>query len=128
MTPLNKVKDAIQELKCKQDELEIIEAEMEEALTEVLSPEQIEQINNIKIEYGFHIDCQKKAVNQAQDEVKRAVLEHGSSVKHAGLHAVWKKGRVKWNTKGLDGYAVAHPEILGFRSEGNPSVSIREVK
>ncbi len=41
--------------------------------------------------------------------------------------AIYSKGRMSWDGKRLDGYATAHPEILAFRSEGQPSVSIREV-
>jgi len=48
---------------------------------------------------------------------------HGHS-----LMAVYAKGRVTWDGKGLDGYAVANPEVAAFRRVGEPSVSIREVK
>lgn len=41
------------------------------------------------------------------------------------MMAVWSKGRVTWDGKGLGGYMVAHPEIEAFRREGKPSVSIR---
>lgn len=34
--------------------------------------------------------------------------------------------RVSWDTKALDGYAAAHPEIQQFRIEGLPSVSVRK--
>ncbi|MCG3145996.1 MAG: hypothetical protein HONDAALG_03775 [Gammaproteobacteria bacterium] len=52
----------------------------------------------------------------------------GATVKGAALSAVYAKGRVSWDNKALEGYAVAHPELLAFRSEGAPSVSIRGVK
>ena len=125
---LSEVKNRIRELKRQKDELETIEAEMEELIAGVLSPEQIDKINDIKIEYGHHIERQKNVVSQVQSEVKNSVLKYGSSVKHSGLHAVWSKGRVKWDSNRLDGYAVAHPEILEFRGEGKPSVSIRETE
>jgi hypothetical protein len=38
------------------------------------------------------------------------------------------KGRVSWDGKSLDGYMAAHPEISAFRKEGEPSVSLRNVK
>jgi hypothetical protein len=37
------------------------------------------------------------------------------------------KGRVSWDTKALDGYAVAHPEIEKLRIEGAPTVRIAKV-
>ena len=44
------------------------------------------------------------------------------------LHAIYAAGRASWDTKALEGYAVAHPEILQFKKVGEPSVSIREMK
>ncbi len=41
--------------------------------------------------------------------------------------AVWSKGRETWDTKSLDGYALAHPEIASLRKVGDPSVSIRKI-
>ena len=58
-------------------------------------------------------------------EVKADVLAHGETVKGAHLMAVWVKGRTSWDSKRLDGYAAAHPEIETFRSVGEPSVTIR---
>ena len=66
-------------------------------------------------------------VAETEHYVKTAVLMFGGTVKGTGLMAVYAKGRTSWDGKRLDGYAAAHPEILAFRSEGQPSVSIREV-
>jgi len=59
-------------------------------------------------------------------QVKTEVVAHGASVKGAFLHAVFANGRVSWDNKKLDGYSKAHPEILDFRKEGAPSVSLRK--
>jgi hypothetical protein len=60
--------------------------------------------------------------------VKSQVLSGGATVKGTHYMAVYAKGRVSWDNKALDGYAVAHPEILILRKEGEPSVSFRAVK
>lgn len=60
--------------------------------------------------------------------ITKAVLEGTVSIKGEQLQAVFSKGKATWNTKGLDGYAIAHPEIDKLRKVGKPSVSIREVK
>ncbi len=65
---------------------------------------------------------------QLEGEVKVLVIGAGESVKGARLHAVYSKGRVTWDSKALDGYAAAHPEVAAFRREGEPSVTIRAVK
>lgn len=62
------------------------------------------------------------------EQIKAAALAYGRSVKAHGLHAVVTSGRVSWDDKFLMGYAAAHEEILQARREGQPSVSLREVK
>lgn len=64
----------------------------------------------------------------AEAAVKAAVAEHGSTVKGQFLQAVWSKPRVTWDVNALDGYALNHPELFAFRTEGKPSVSIRVLK
>ncbi len=60
-------------------------------------------------------------------QIKAVVLEAGQSIKGTHHHFTWSKPRVSWDTKALDGYAKAHPEITQFRREGDPSVSVRKV-
>ena len=65
------------------------------------------------------------AVAELEAEIKDAVVNQGATVKGEFLMAVYNKPRVSWNTKGLDGFAVAHPEVKAFQSFGKPSVTIR---
>jgi hypothetical protein len=39
--------------------------------------------------------------------------------------AMYTKPRVTWDSKGIEGFSVAHPEINVFRKVGEPSVSIK---
>jgi hypothetical protein len=55
------------------------------------------------------------------------VIAHGASVKAKFLHAVFTKGRVSWDTKMLDGLALAFPRLNEARKEGDPSVSLRKI-
>lgn len=57
-----------------------------------------------------------------------AVLSKGESVKGELLQAVFSKGRTTWDSKRLEGFALAHPEINKLKKVGKPSVAIREVK
>ena len=61
-------------------------------------------------------------------EIKAEVLERGETVKTPAMHAIWNKGKTTWDSRLLDGYAVAHPEILQARKVGNPTVSFRLAK
>ncbi len=62
-------------------------------------------------------------IEALEKEIKQVVLAHGASVKGAHVHAVWSKPRVNWDARGLDRYAAQHPDVLAFRSEGEPSVA-----
>ena len=56
------------------------------------------------------------------------VVKAGATVKAEKMTGIYTKGRVTWNTKGLDGYAMAHPTVRSFRSEGKSYASLRRVK
>jgi hypothetical protein len=71
------------------------------------------------------IDAQ---ITPLQNAVKKAVGTHGATVETARIRATYVKPRVSWDTKRLEGYAEAHPEIRKFRREGAPSVRIAVVK
>ena len=58
---------------------------------------------------------------------KDGVIEIGETVKGTFLMGVFNKGRVRWDSKALDGYSKSHPELLEFRKEGNPYASIRGI-
>ena len=59
------------------------------------------------------------------EELKAEVLQLGETVKGTALQAVLNSGRVTWDSKGLEGYAVANPQVLTFRKVGEPSVTVR---
>ena len=86
------------------------------------------QVAEIEAEFSAKTEGVTENITALEAEIKKAVLEHGASVKGSLFHAVFAKGRVSWDTKSLDGYAAAHPELLSFRKEGEPSVSLRVAK
>lgn len=61
-------------------------------------------------------------------QIKEVVIRNGVSVKGKYLRAIYSKGRKTWDTKAMEGSALAHPEINKFKKTGQPSISIREVK
>ncbi len=99
------------------------EAKREEILKAVKA-----ELDALEAEYEPLLASANQRVAALETEVKRDVIEYGASVKASKLHAVYARGRISWDNKGMDGYAVAHPEILTFRKEGEPSVSLRVVK
>lgn len=121
-------------IKTKLDELANLRAAhdaitlQKQALVDSILTDEIKaKLADIDAEFlGKHEVINDKA-NPLEAEIKQAILAHGASVKGAFLHAIWMKGRVSWQSKGLDGYMVAHPEIATFRTEGEPTCSLRNI-
>lgn len=93
----------------------------------VLTQEQREQLADIDAEQQTALEALKGGIDSLTAEIKAEVAAAGATVKADRLQAVYARGRVSWDTKALDGYAAGHPEVLPFRKEGDPSVSIRKV-
>ena len=100
--------------------------EKQELIDQVLTLEIKAQLSEIEIEFSGRVEAVNENMKNITAEIKSAVGAHGSKVKGTFLQAVWVKGRSKWDTKGLQGYAKARPEVLEFYSEGSPYVSIRK--
>ena len=96
-------------------------------IDELYTPELKKQIADIEAEFSSKTDAVNENIATLEAEVKEEVKQHGSSVKGKFLNAVFTKGRVTWETKGLEGLMVAVPQLAQFRKEGDPSVSLRKV-
>jgi uncharacterized protein YifE (UPF0438 family) len=83
------------------------------------------QLEALDAEFGEMLREADEEVSRLEGEVKEAVRAVGESVKHEGIRAVYMRGRVTWDNRGMTRYAEAHPDVLEFRRIGNPSVSIR---
>lgn len=105
------VTDEVKRLRRLADELE----------ADALDLPKIQEINQ-------DIDRLQGQAQTLEAEIKAEVLSLGASVKGMDLQAVYSKGRVSWDDRGLSGYALGVPAILQFRTEGKPSVSLREIK
>ena len=83
-----------------------------------------------------HIEKEKEAfernhkpildeIKALQDEIKAEVLTLGETVKTDEIQAIWNKGKTTWDGKLLEGYALAHPDILQAQKVGQPTVSFK---
>ncbi len=102
------------------------EQEKQALIDSILTQEIKDKIAEIEAEFT-RTDNLTDTISILTNEVKQEVIALGETVKGASLMAVWSKGRVSWDTKALDGYITAHPELGKFRKEGEPSVSIRGI-
>jgi len=106
--------------------IEVINAEKTTLIDQVLTQEIKEKLAEIDAEFDPKIDALSQQKSMLEADIKQEVLSAGRTVKGTYHSFVWSKPRVSWDTKALDGYALAHPEIQQFRTEGNPSVSVRK--
>jgi hypothetical protein len=109
-----------------QSQKDVLNLQKQEFIDSVLTPEIKAKIADIEAEFAGKGSAADENIAALTAEVKNMVIEAGSSIKAKNLQAVYAKGRVSWDPKSLDGYAIGHPEILNFRKEGEPSVSIRK--
>lgn len=107
---------------------EILEADKAQRLKDAIPPEVQAEFDAIMEEFDAPLSASAELTGTLEGEIRDAVGELEHSVKGNLLHAVWSKGRVTWISDALEGYAMAHPEILNFQKIGSPSVSIREIK
>ncbi len=102
-------------------------ADLKAQQTELAQPF-VEQINALEKEVAEATAGIAEQIAALERAVKRAIIAHGASVKSTRMHAIYVQPRVTWDTKRLDGYAEAHPEIKTFRRVGKPSVRITTVE
>jgi hypothetical protein len=96
-----------------------------EALKQSVIPAEVkQQLRDIDSEYDPKLDAIAQERAQLEAEVRNDVMVSGESVVGEVYRASYVKGRVSWDTKALDGYALTHPEIEKLRIEGAPTVRI----
>jgi len=106
--------------------IDAIGQEKQALIDQVLTPEIKEKLAEIDAEFDPKVEDISQQKSMLEAEIKQEILEAGRTIKGTFHSFVWSKPRVSWDTKALDGYALAHPEIAQFRTEGSPSVSVRK--
>ena len=106
--------------------LDVYRVSWETKRDEILTPVKT-QLAELDAEFEPMIAEAQAKVSETEQAVKERVLAEGKTIKGVRLMAVWAKGRVSVDAKGLEGYAVAHPEVRQFITNGSPSVSIRTI-
>jgi hypothetical protein len=122
-----RITDKLDELAEIQAAVELTRLDYEAKRAEILKSIQVE-LDALDAEYNPLFESSTARVATLETEIKSDVLRHGASVKGSRLYAVFYRGRVSWDAKELDHYAATHPEIVTFRKQGNPSISLRTVQ
>lgn len=106
---------------------ELIKADLETERQKIMAPVASELVA-LEAEYEPTLKAAEAKLAKLREEVNAEVVAAGHTLKGETLQACYVKGRVSWDTKALDGYSAAHPEIAQFKTVGAPSVSIRAIK
>lgn len=114
--------DKLYDLKCG---IEIQNMDKKAAIDNLLTPEIRAQIQEIENEFNEKIAEITDEYKTLESEIKDEIIKNKETVRGDYLMAVYTQGRTSWDTKSLDGYAVAHPEVAIFKKTGEPSVAIR---
>lgn len=125
ITTITRLLNELAELESKAD---VINMGFDERRDEIINPEIQAALDGVEADRALALDTTREGITKLQTRIKVLTIDHGKSVKADHLHAVYSKGRITWDGKGLKGYAVANPEINAFRKFGNPSASIRKIK
>lgn len=121
-----KIEDAMKEYSSNIKRLENFQEAMRYRIENAIPDDVKQAIDFIHAELDPKIHDLLDEISGQEAMIKEYVLTVGYTVKGDHHMAVYSKGRTSWDTKSLEGYAKAHPELLVFKSEGKPSVSIRK--
>jgi hypothetical protein len=95
----------------------------------VLTPEIKAKLAEIDAEFAGKTEVVDANIAALQEEVEAEVLAQGATVKGTYMMAVWNKGRSGgWDDGKLQGFAMAHPEIMSAKKpDGKPSIAFRKI-
>lgn len=110
-----------------QAQLDALRLQKQAEIDKIITPEIKVQLEALDAEYGDKADVAEDKLAALKEQLKALVIANGATVKGEFIQAVYCKPRVTWNSKALEGYAMAHPEILDARKIGKPSVRFRNV-
>lgn len=121
---LNRFADALEELEQQAEALAIAQ---EQALRDLLG--------DLYPAYRAHVDDYDQRANEIASAIRdneaglrQTAVTVGHTVVVSHYRLQYQTGRVTWDNRALDGYAAAHPEILAFRKQGPPTVSLRRIR
>ena len=103
--------------------VQVTRLDYEAKRAEIMATVQAE-LDALSAEYDPLFDSGRERLQALEAQAKELCIMRGQSAKVDGLAVTYVKGRTSWDTKALDGYAAAHPEIEQFKSEGNPSARL----
>lgn len=124
---MDKVQEFLNLLEDYMAQKDALNLEKQKLVEGVLTPEIKQALADIDAEFAEKAMQVDANIDYLTGLVKTGVLDAGATVKGNHLQAVYMKGRTSWDSKKLEGLAIAIPAVLEARTIGEPSVSIRKV-
>jgi len=120
------VSEKLERLSNLRNAAEFTRLDYETKRTQILKQVQAE-LDALDFEYKPVLERAEENIAVLENEIKTDVLLHGESVSGGMYRATYTQGRVSWDNDGMTEYAESHPDVLPFRKQGQPIVSLRVI-
>ena len=118
------VAEKLERLSNLRNAAEFTRLDYETKRTQILKQIQAE-LDALDSEYKPVMETVEANIDALENEIKTDVLLYGESISGGMYRATYTKGRVSWDNDGITRYAESHPDVLQFRRQGQPIVSLR---
>jgi hypothetical protein len=105
---------------------EVARLNYESRRVEILKQVQAE-LDALDLKYQPVLEATQENIAELENEIKTDVLLYGETVSGGSYRASYTQGRVSWDNDGMTKYAASHPDVLQFRKQGQPIVTLRVV-
>ena len=120
------VAEKLERLTSLRSAADVARLDYEAKRAEILKKVQAE-LDALDLEYRPVLEAADENIAALENEIKTDVLLYGESVSGGAYRASYTQGRISWDNEGMTRYAASHPDVLQFRKQGQPIVSLRVV-
>lgn len=105
-------------------QLDAIRLRFQDLRDSLITDEIKEQFAEINAEEQTALSALNEGLEKLEKQIKQMVLISGETQEGEFHQFRFVQGRTTWNTKLLEGYAVADPKLMALKKIGKPTVSI----
>jgi len=118
------VEEKLERLSSLRNAVEFTRLDYETRRKQILKQIQAD-LDALDLEYKPVMEAAEENIEALENEIKTDVLLYGESVSGGMYRATYTQGRISWDNDGITRYAESHPDVLQFRKQGQPIVSLR---
>lgn len=106
-------------------QIDVLDSEKKKAIDSVLTAEIRQQIADIETEFAPQYNGVQETTARLESEIKADVISNGATIQGSILECTFAKGRISWDTKGLDEAIKVLPQLEQYKKQGEPYATIR---